>query len=67
MSKCIPRNQLNQAETQNSNERQIVVGASKPNLVDVFFERERERERERVEIDQYDSCPGEDNYRCDVM
>ena len=36
MSKCIPRNQLNQAETQNSNERQIAVGASKPNLVDVF-------------------------------
>ena len=36
VSKCTPRNQLNQAETQNSNERQIAVGASKPNLVDVF-------------------------------
>ena len=37
VSKCIPRNQLNQAETQNSNERQIAVGASKPNLVDFIF------------------------------
>ena len=36
VSKCIPRNQLNQAETQNSNERQIAVGASKPNLVDIL-------------------------------
>ena len=39
VSKCTPRNQLNQAETQNSNERQIAVGASEANLVTFCFEK----------------------------